>query len=332
MDTATLAFVVFTAFNAATLLAGWWVGKRGLLSAAFSRRLHVCTVVGPWGAMNFLCVWSVPLTWTLLWLAVFPTVLIGVGVGAAFLIGKALRLPRMSLGVVMIAAGVSNTGFTLGGYLCYCLLDDGQGAGAAALAMGVTMVTVMQVSAIPMLYPLASAFAGSGDRPAVWVLVVKSFWDLRAMPLYAGTAGFALNVAGASGVGWAGAPAGVLDAWWVQMLIYAGAFGAHFGIGMNIRPSEALGAWREHATLAACKFAVFPVATAAMLWATGWTPIPAEGLLGRMLWIESFMSTGLMSVMVSNMFRLDARLAANLWVVNTGLFVVGPLVFLILLV
>ncbi|MEO0588219.1 MAG: hypothetical protein AAF078_11320 [Planctomycetota bacterium] len=332
MDAATLAFVVFTAFNAATLLAGWWVGRRGLLSAAFSRRLHVCTVVGPWGAMNFLCVWSVPLTWTLLWLAVFPTVLIGVGVVAAFAIGKLMRLPRMSLGVVMIAAGVSNTGFTLGAYLCYCLLDDGAGQGAAALAMGVTMVTVMQVSAIPMLYPLASAFASPEDRASVWKLVAQSFWDLRAMPLYAGTAGLALNVAGASGLSWAGAPAGVLDAWWVQVLIYAGAFGAHFGIGMNIRPSEMLRAWREHATLAMCKFAVFPVATLGMLWAKGWTPISADGLLGRMLWIESFMSAGRMSVMGSNMFHLDARLAANVWVVNTGLFVAGPLVFLILFV
>jgi hypothetical protein len=329
MDAATLKFIVFTVFNAATLVAGYVAYHRGWLSLAFSRKLHLFTVVVAWGLMNFMCVWSVPLSPTLVWIALFPTVLIVVGVVAGGLIGRAMGLRRMSLGVTMVSAGTSNTGFTLGAYLAYCLLGDGQGAGPAALAMGVTMVTIMQVSAIPVLYPLAAHFAAGEGRPSVGKLIRQSFWDLRAMPLYAGTTGLTLNVLGVTAWPAVAAPPGLLAMWWVTVLIYVGSFGAHFGIGMNVRPLEALRPWREHATLALAKFAVFPLATAAMLWLTRWTALPAEGLTRDLLFIEGFMATGLMSVMISNMFHLDARLSASLWVVNTALFVMVPLPILI---
>ncbi|MEM0914430.1 MAG: hypothetical protein AAGK09_07445 [Planctomycetota bacterium] len=329
MDPATFKFLVFTVFNAATLVAGYVAFHRGWLSQAFSRRLHVFTVVVLWAAMSFLCVWSVPLSWSSLWLAVFPTVLIPVGVVSALGVGWILRLPRMSLAVAMVSAGLSNTGFTLGSYLCYCLLDDGHGAGAAALAMGVAMVTVMQVSAIAMLYPLASHFGTAEDRRDVWRRVLLSFWDVRAMPLYAGAAGLTLNVLGGSSVPMLAAPSGLLDTGWVQALIYAGAFGAMFGVGMNMHPWEALRAWRDQVTLAVVKFAVFPLATLGLLWLTMLTWLPAEGLMAEMLWIEAFMPTGLIGVMIANMFHLDARLSANLWLVNTVAFLVVPLPVLI---
>ncbi|MEM1208597.1 MAG: hypothetical protein AAGI54_04955 [Planctomycetota bacterium] len=329
MDPATTQFLIFTAFNAACLVSGYVARRRGWLSPGFSRGLHTFTVAVLWASMNFLCVWAVPLEPSLVWLAVFPTVLIGVGVAWSCAVGKAMRLPRMSLGVVMISSGVSNTGFTLGAYLCYCLLDDGQGAGGRALAMGVAMVTVMQIAAIPILYPLASHFGPASTGHAVWRLVLKSFWDIRAMPLYAGGAGLVMNTLGATVAPAVAAPERLLDAWWVQVLIYAGAFGATFGIGMNLHPRGMLKPWREHLTLASAKYVAFPLGTWALLWLTQWTFAPVEGLLGRMLWIESFMATGLMSVMVANMFHLDARLSANLWVVNTALFVAVPLPLLI---
>lgn len=331
MDTATLKFVAFTVFSVASLVGGYVAGRRGWVSRAFSQRLHLLTIVVLWGVMNFLCVWTVPASWSLVWLAVFPVTLIGVGVLTGWLLGQAIGLTRESLGLLIISAAVSNTGFTLGAYLCYCLLDDGQGAGGVALSMGVTMVTVMQVAAIPVLYPIARHFSAEHDGAPVWRLVAVSFWDLRAMPLYAGAAGLAANLMGAAGV-LPPSPAAIMEAWWVQVMIYAGGFGAVFGIGVNLRPRSALGHVREHAALAAIKFAVFPVATAGLLWLTRQTPMPAEGLMRDMLWIESFIPTALMSVMVANLFHLDAQKAAGMWLVNTALFVVVPLPLLIWLV
>jgi len=318
----TLKFVVFTAFAIASLLAGYAAGRRGWLSQAFSKRLHLFTIVLLWGPMNFLCVWTVPMSASLVWLAVFPVALIGVGVAVAWALGRAIGLERESVGLLVITSAVGNTGFSLGAYLCYCLLDDGQGAGGRALSMGVAMVTMMQIAAIPILYPVARHFSRTDPGASVWRLVARSFWDLRATPLYAGTAGLVVNAVGELGGGAWRAPAGVMDSWFVAVMIYAGTFGAVFGIGMNLRPAAAFGHAREHAALAMVKFTVFPAATLGLLWMTRRTAMPAEGLMADVLWVESFMPTALMSVMVANLFHLDAQKAAGMWLVNTGLFVV----------
>jgi len=323
MSIDTTKFVIYGLFCVGSLCGGYTARKRRWVDERWSRTIHFHTVVWVWSLAAMLSLWRIPVRTENLWLLAIQPVLMGVTAYGMIPVAKWMGCNRTQTGVMALAAGVSNNGFTLGAYICYTLLDPP----VEALAYAIAFVTTNAITAVVLLYPLARHY-GQGHGEDVWTVrsVMKSFLDLRAMSLYTASLGVALAVMEVP-------VPGVVDRWHIiDGLFYVGALGGYVGIGLRLRLGDGLVYIRQHAVLAVLKFAVIPILALMMLQAIGLTPWPLGPLAGQVVQIQAFMPAAILSVMLANLFHLDARMASVVWVWNTVIFLVIPLPVIIWLV
>lgn len=316
MDPRTAQFIVFIAFLAGCLVAGYSARRTGWLHENHSRKIHLLTVIVLWPMITLISVWGMRIEAQDIWLLVIPTVQVAIGAYVAIPVCRLFRLSRNHTGVILIASGLGNLGFTMGAYLAYCILHPAE----QALAYGIAFVTIMQVAMVPLVYPLARRYGSlhKGDEP-LGKLIVNSFVDLRAMPLYAAVIGLILGSLEVPRAAFLTTPV------FLNAIIYLGGAGAVVGIGMRLRLGDALRYPIENLVLAIMRFIVLPAATLGLISLIGLTPLPLSSLLREVSIIEAFVPTALLTVMLSNIFHLDTRLASSAWLVNTIVFLVVPL-------
>lgn len=224
--------------------------------------------------------------------------------------------------VVALLSALSNTGTTLGAYLCYVYIQPH----AQALAFGVAMVNLSQLTAVLVLFPVARHYSPE-QQAAVPLgrLMLRNFTDIRAMGFYGAIAGLALAIFKVP------FPA-VIDDWrLIDALSSFSAFGSYFGIGLLLRLDRVVTHLQEHILVAAMKFIVTPVLTLLMLLAIQRTHAPLGDTAWQVVMVQSAMPTGILAVMIANLFRLDAQMASVSWVVNTLVFSVVVLPVLLTL-
>jgi predicted permease len=179
------------------------------------------------------------------------------------------------------------------------------------------MTFIQLVLAIPMIYPIAQHYGlPAEERRPVPRLIWDSVIGIRAWGLYGSFVGLALAAMRLP------IPRQVYDWHILDTLFFLSAIGGYFGIGMRLRLSDAFGFTKQHLLLATMKFAVTPLVTLAMLMLVNLSPHPLPPLAWHVLLIESAMPAGISTVILSNLFHLDARMASTLWVWNTAAFLV----------
>lgn len=338
MDAKTAEFLALIAFSALSIVAGFASRKLGWLREETSRHVHWFTIVVLWSIAAVLSLWNLRPDPTNAWILLLEPALVAATAFLTIPIAKALKLQRNQVGVLAIAAGVSNTGFALGSFLAYALLPtptllsviggDNEERAVEALAYGVLTVTVMSTAVVVLLFPVAQHFGNHkpGDQP-LGRLIFKSFVDWKAMMFYASIVGVALAYSPLE------IPSQVHDWYILKVLFFLGAAGAYFGIGMRLHVSHLRPHLKSHALLAFIKFAVSPLIVLGMLGlirVCGFTPPPP--LLAQTLLLLSFMPCAIQTVILSNLFHLDARMAGSVWLVNTIVFCVLVLPVLLLVV
>ena len=305
--------MVFLIFSLLCVAAGYTARKRRWASERVSVPLQLGALLWGWSPVAMVSFWRLPLSGpdgrqVAIVMLMQPVVMVITTMVAAALAAR-LRATAAQRGVLLIGAGISNTGFTLGAFLCYALIKPGP----LALSYGMAFTMAMGVSLVLVMYPLAHHYGGTGGG-SILRLVIASFTTVRAMPLYLSGFGVLLNLAGIP------VPR-QLDDWHImEAIFFLGAGAAYAGIGLRLRLGDSLAAWRMHLILAAVQFIVHPAATLAilvMLAAAGATPLP---LVRDVLVVESFMPTAINIVILANLFHLDARLASVLWLWNTAIF------------
>jgi predicted permease len=336
MSARSIQFIIFLCFSLASLLAGYFGRRRGIVAEEASRPLHFFTVVVTWSVVGFLGVWRIPPDAANLWVVAIEPFLVVIPALLMIPLARLLGASDNHTGVLAIGAGLSNLGFTLGGYLCYTLLTDPtllpggdtepSEVGRAALAYSIAQVSMMSVSGIAVLYPLARHFSpATQGSETVGRLVYHSLVDWRAMMLYAAVLGAVLAYARVP------YPTVLDDLHVLDVLFYLGAFTAYFGIGLRLHLGP-LGQYvREHSLLAGMKFLGLPLLTAALLVLANLLSAGPPVLAERVTLVLSPMPTAIQTVIVPNLFHLDARFASGLWLVNTVLFAVLPLPVLVFL-
>ena len=317
MDDRTLKFLIFVVFNLACFTLGYVSRRRGWVAEGWSRPIHLHTLIWLWSPVTLLAFWGLPMhgpgARDLAILMLAQPVLMVAGALVMAPLAKRIGCGRAQRGPMILAASLSNHGFTLGAYLCYALLQPAE----VALGYGIAYVTSMQVFMILIFYPVAHHF-GPEDSGSLPRLIAGSFFTLRSLPLYAAAVGAALNLAGiAPGLTARLSEWGVMDA-----LFFAGGAGAYIGIGLRFRAADSWDAPRMHGALAMVNFVAHPLFAVALVALLGWTAGP---LTRDVILIQSFMPAALNTVMVSNLFHLDARRASALWLWNTLLFCAAPL-------
>ncbi|MEM6550822.1 MAG: hypothetical protein AAF750_01600 [Planctomycetota bacterium] len=328
MDPVLVRLVVFLAFSVLSLGLGYGARRSGVVREEVSRGVHWVTVVVVWSLIMVATLWKLPVTPGLWWILVVTPLTVAVPPLVAIQLARAMKADRGTVGVIAIASAIGNTGYLMGASVCYTLLartdaallgpeEAAKGAADAAMAYGMAVVNVMSICGIFILYPLARRFGeqGATDVP-VWRLVMKNFTDPRAAMFYAAGLGAVLS---ATGVPYPEA----VDDWHVkEVLLYLGALGTYFGIGMRLRFG---GLWRPvrwHAVVAGFRFGFALVLTAGLLGVGALMGFKPSPLLRDTLLIEAMVPMATQAVIIPNLFGMDAALAARLWVVNTAVFVV----------
>ncbi|MEZ6191170.1 MAG: hypothetical protein R3C45_07740 [Phycisphaerales bacterium] len=324
MDPRTLQFTIFCLFNALSLVAGYAARRKNLLGEHTARPIHFVTVSFIWGGVALLSIWRLPPDRANLWLLAIEPLLVAIPAFGVIPIARWMGCNNNQTGVIATSAGLANLGFTLGAYLCYTLLGHEPGQGEAALAYAVAQVNLMAMSGVLMLYPLARHFgeAGVGDQ-SVLRLVVTSFLDLRALMVHCAIVGVVLAYTSVP------FPKFIDELHVIDVLFYLGGFGGYFAIGLRLRLGDTRQYLREHALLAAVKFAGLPLLSLGILALVNLTAAPLSPLGQKVVLVEAFMPVAIQSVMIANLFHLDGRMASTLWLVNTVLFAVVPLPVLV---
>lgn len=320
MDDRTSMFLIFLAFGIASVGAGYVGRVRGIVKEAASRPLHLFSLVVLWSPVAMLSYWGLPIAEgggsQLLLITLFQPVMMVAAASAMGLAMRRLRTPPEKAGVMIVAAGLSNHGFTLGAYLCYALLNPGE----VALRYGIAYVMSMSLFNVLLFYPVAQHFArriaGDDEVEPVARLVVRSLVDIRAMPLYLSALGVVLNFTGVP------LPTQIADWHIMDILFFAGAGTAYAGIGLRLHVGHSLTEWKMHGLLGLAQFGWHPIATFAALAALPMLGVTVDSLVGDVIMIEAFMPTAINVVILANLFHLDARFASGLWLWNSAAFCV----------
>ncbi len=309
-------FLAFGLFGVFALAAGYVARRRNWLHEDRSRTIHYYTVVWLWSAALLLSLWRIPPLTENLWLVAIQPLLMAAGAYGIIPLAKLIGCKGQQLAVIALAAGLSNNGFGMGAYLCFSILHPPE----EALAYGLAFASITNAAMVPLLYPLARLYSPATTAGESFArLLVRSYLDARAMPMYAALVGVALAIAQVP------FPAAI-DTWYViDILAYAGAFGGYFGIGLRLHIGGSAAYLKQHILLAAVKFTAIPLAAVAILWAIHLTAHPLGPVASQVARIESAMPSAVVMVALANMFHLDARFASTLWAWNMLLFMLVPL-------
>lgn len=317
----TFKFLIFATFSMASLWAGYLCRRKGWLHEDASRPIHFHTIAWVWSLVSLLSLWRAPLVAADLGLVVMQVVIVAAAGYGAIPIARLAGRSREATGVIAVASAGGNLGFTLGAYLCYSVLDDS----SRALGYAIAYVSVMQIAAVVLTYPIARHFGTEGGGRSLVLIMVTNFLDLRAMPLYGALAGQLL------GMNHVAPPHWIIDAYVMDILFYIGSFGGYFGIGLRLRLGDSFRCIPEHTVLAGMKFLFIPTLTALLLLFLSLTPWTLGPTARDVVLIQSAMPTAIQTVMLANLFHMDVRLASVLWLWNTLLFFVVsmPVIFAI---
>jgi len=309
----TIMFLVFVGFSLACFVVGYTARRRGWVAEHHSRSVHLHTIVWLWSPVTLFSFWGLEAGSgrdVLTLMAIEPILMI-VPATVMTLTVMMLIKRREQRGVMILAAALSNHGFTLGAYLCYALLSPADDA----LRYGIAYVTSMQVFMVLIFYPVASHYSPDGGR-GLGRLMLNSFITWRAMPLYMAIVGTVLNLAEVT-------YPEAIETWHIMdALFFAGAAGANGGIGMRFRFGDTRHHLHLHGLLGVVQFVVHPLAAAGLIGLMHLGGYPPSDLVRNVLLIQATMPTALNMVMLSNLFHLDARLASGLWLWNTLAFCV----------
>lgn len=306
---------------AGSIAAGYGARRAGL-GERVARLLMWFVVIVPYTVVSFLAIWVLKFRAELIALPFFGITILAAGVGAAVLFAGRLRMARPQAGAFVLAAGASNLGFTMGGFVNFALFGE-QGLAVAAM-----YTMYWEFGMVFVLYPVARHYGGAGGRSFAR-LVLDNFTDVRALPLLAAIVGLTLNLTGVP------RPTIVERSHAVDALIIGGAVVAFFTTGLRLH----LGQIRLHralyAIVAGVKFLLKPAVAAGLIglmWLAG-RPLtfPPEAAAWKVVLVQASTPTAIYAVVMSNLFDLDDKLASILFVVNTATYlaIVVPVIVLL---
>lgn len=323
LDTQTIQFLAFALFCLFSLVGGYLAHHRGGLDERYSRIIHVHTVTWLWSAGTLISMWNLRIEWQTLWLAPMLVLLIGVSMWLMARVVRWLHLPRKQAGVVVLAAGLSNLGFTLGASLVYLLAEHQ----VLALGYAGVLMSVFNVAMILIGFPVARYYGSEpGEGETVLRLMRESLTERTALPIYAALTGLLLAIMEVP------FPSMLQSYGMIDVLIFLSGLGGYFGLGMRIRLRGGLQYWRAHAALAAFKFGVSPVLAAAMITLVGMSGLPLHSVAAEVFQIDAMMPAAVAAVILPNIFHLDAKFGGVLWLWNTSIFFLLVLIPLLLFV
>ncbi len=295
--------VTTTALAALAIILLAWLGKRaGVLRVEAAPLLIQIVLYLTLPALIFRVMARAELDWSLALVPVLGLTLHVVLAGIAYLLARLGRMDRRTVGALIIASAVGNTGFF--GLPLIAASGGGLSVPAAVMydqfATGVLTWTSTIWISRRFGEPAATDAPGGG-----------SLWkNLLLPPIWALMFGLAWNVSGHDLPGWLDRPLEILAAAMLPLvLIYAGLMLDWTGVRRE---------WRAVALATILRLAVAPALAFVMAWLIGLR----DDVL-RTVVLMSAMPTAMMSLVIGGWFRVKTDVVAGAIVVTA---IVAPLV------
>ncbi len=272
----------------------------------------IMTFVGVAGysVVGFLTIWQLRPAGSAFWLPVLATAHVAILCGLGLALAKTLLKERPLQGLLSIASGAGNNGFTMGGFVIYLLFGEA----------GLGLVTVYGLAWTPttvlIFYPIARHFAQDGPRQPLGMLMLRSIFDWRSVGLPVTLAGLALGYADVP------RPAAIADYHVIDALVFTITPLAYFAIGLRLHASDLAAGRKMIAALAGLRFVAGPLVGLILVGLAALGPWPMNRLDRSVFLIEAFVPTAVTMVVVSSLFSLEPRRASLLFIVNTLMYLV----------
>jgi len=314
MNVVSRFILIITGITLASAV-GYIARKKNWLDERHAGPLMFYTVILGWTPASCLVLWKLPLQWSLMALPVFSTVLPVALAPFGYLFAKLHKLDSKSAGTYIVAAGISNIGFTMGGFVCYCLFGE-LGLGYANL-----FAASWAIPYVSFYYPLARRYGDPTSRLDT-KFILRTFFDARSLPVLGTVAGLLLNLFKTPVPGW------IETIHLLDILIILSVLVSFAIVGLQMHFSHLARGKSLHLSLSLVKFVITPLLVVPFLilaqYLFGDLPLEAQ----KVVYIQSFMPTAIFTVVIATLFDLNPKLASILFFVNTVIFlaVVLPIV------
>jgi predicted permease len=313
-------FIVIVSGIAIAMGFGYFARRVGWLKEEQASPLMFWTVIFGWTPASMLVLWQLPLVWSLISLpilsAILPIALYPFGAS----LSKLHKLEPKSAGTFITACGISNIGFTMGGFVCYVLF------GMAGLGYANLFASSWAVPYVLFYYPMARRM-GEENKPLTLGFLLKTFFDARSLPILGSIVGLILNLSKMH------IPESVTHLHIIDILIIASILISFAIIGLQIHFSSLSNNKMLHASLGLAKYVISPILMLFFLFLSEcvFGKLPDTGR--TVVLVQSFMPTAIFTVIISNLFHLNPRLASILFLVNTFIFlgIVLPIIIFVIL-
>jgi predicted permease len=196
----------------------------------------------------------------------------------------------------------SNIGLTLGGYLCFILYGE-SGLYLAGLYTGLFLPYYYFVG-----FPIMSILSKEKNatmRTAISELITN---PVSIVPITSMVVGLILNITGM------GRPQ-LLNEISTRLLIYINTAGYAFGIGIGWNFQKTLKYIKHVLLISSIKFIYNPLVGFILMYLFGYLKLENQ-IPAKVIFVESFMPSAIMSVVMVKIFKLDDDLSNSAWILT----------------
>jgi predicted permease len=298
------------------LVSGYLAGSRFGLPEHFAKKIMTIVLVCFNWLIALLVIWPMQLSRQLIWLPIVGLALVSIITALSAGIFYFLEPDRKRRLTLILAAGLSNTGYTGGAFVCYVLF------GMAGLAMA-NIYLLLSVPAFYLFYlPYLKVHElRTKDRTAA--LKLDFLLDFRMLVIPAVIAAIILNLTGVK------QPAFITKFYIIDVLVCVASSLSFFAIGLRVKLSRLKNYISLYFLIAAVKFILTPAVALLIIALLALAGQNLNGMVQKVIIVLSATPSAVLMVTMSNVFDLDGPLASALWVVTMAIFVaiVVPVLF-----
>jgi len=298
------------------LVSGYLASSRFGLSEYLAKKIMTIVLVCFNWLIALLVIWPMHLSRQLIWLPIVGVVLMLTITALSAGIFYFLEPDRRSRLTLILAGGLSNTGYTGGAFVCYALF------GMAGLAMA-NIYLLLSVPAFYLVYLpfLKVRELRTKDRNSR--LKLDFLLDFRMLAIPAIIAAIILNLTNVK------SPAFIAKFHIIDILVYIASSLSFFAIGLRVKLSRLKNYINLYFPIAAVKFILTPAVALLIIALLALTGQNLNSLVQKVIIVLSATPSAVLMVTMSNVFDLDGPLASALWVVTMAAFaaVVVPVLF-----
>jgi predicted permease len=298
------------------LASGYLASSRFGVPEHFAKKIMTIVLVCFNWLIALLAIWPLQLSRQLIWLPIVGLALMSIITALSAGIFRFLEPDRKSRLTLILAAGLSNTGYTGGAFVCYVLFG----------MVGLAMANIYLLLSVPAFYLFYLPYLKVHElraKNSAAALKLDFLLDFRMLVIPAVIAAIILNLTNIK------SPPFITKFYIIDILVCIASALSFFAIGLRVKLSRLKNYISLYFLIAAIKFILTPAVALLIIALLTLTGQNLNGMVRKVIIVLSATPSAVLMVTMSNVFDLDNPLASALWVVTMAIFaaIVVPVLF-----